>query len=90
MVVNGCCKLCLQEKKLVKAHIIPEHFYSGLYNEKGQYVEFHISKDKSKEPKSDSRAFGIIQSFAGAMIIQFLANWMIMPPKCFGGTGTRN
>lgn len=48
---RGCCKFCLQKKKLVKAHIIPEHFYSSLYNEKGQYVEVHISNDKSEKSK---------------------------------------
>jgi hypothetical protein len=49
--VNGSCRLCLQEKKLVKAHIIPEHFYTNLYNEKGQYVEVHVNKDKSERTK---------------------------------------
>ena len=41
--VNSICKLCLQKKKLVRSHIIPEFLYKRLYNEKHQF--FVISND---------------------------------------------
>lgn len=31
---NGICRLCLQESVLRNSHILPEFFYSGLYDEK--------------------------------------------------------
>lgn len=30
----GICKFCGQEKKLIKAHIIPKKFYLGLSEDK--------------------------------------------------------
>lgn len=49
--MHSSCQLCLQDKKLIKAHIIPEHFYKGLYDEKGQFIEVHVDKDKSEKTK---------------------------------------
>jgi len=50
-MVQSVCRLCLQEKKLIKAHIIPEHFFNSLYDEKGQYIEVHMNEDKSESTK---------------------------------------
>jgi len=36
------CKLCGFEKKLIKAHIIPEFMYKDLYNEDHKFYEFSV------------------------------------------------
>lgn len=38
------CKLCLLEKPLIKAHIIPEFMYADLYNEQHRFYEFSIDE----------------------------------------------
>src|SRR5680860_1538013 len=42
--MEKCC-LCLQERKLVKAHIIPEFMYSGMKAEDGKNIFFEITYD---------------------------------------------
>ena len=39
MAKEGTCKFCGQRKKLVKAHIIPRHFYFDYVNEKYRSVD---------------------------------------------------
>jgi hypothetical protein len=36
------CKLCDLEKKLIKAHIIPEFMYQDLYNDDHRFYEFSV------------------------------------------------
>ena len=40
------CKLCQEEKKLVKSHIIPEFFYKELYDSKNRYLYIHVDLEK--------------------------------------------
>jgi hypothetical protein len=46
---NKFCKLCLDEKKLKKSHIIPEFIYSEMYDENHKYKE--ISTDSQRKNK---------------------------------------
>ncbi|WP_378183838.1 hypothetical protein [Aquimarina sp. SS2-1] len=44
----GICRLCLKNKKLIKAHIIPDFIYNGMKDEKNV---FHSIKGISDEIK---------------------------------------
>ena len=43
------CKLCLQERKICKSHIIPEFLYKQGYDENGQ---MHVLKKGNSKPKN--------------------------------------
>ncbi len=57
----GKCRLCLREKKLIKAHIIPEFMYSGMKSEGDKNIFFEVTydldKDKSKPRKVQTGEF---------------------------------
>lgn len=40
------CKLCVQNKKLIKAHIIPDFMHRGLFDEKHQMYKVQLSLEK--------------------------------------------
>lgn len=42
------CILCQQEKKLIKAHVIPEFFYKDLYNQDGRFYNLSTKDIKTK------------------------------------------
>src|SRR5680860_1072410 len=44
----GKCRLCLQDKKLISAHIIPEFMYSRMKDEKNVFYEMHLKLNKEK------------------------------------------
>lgn len=57
----GECKLCRQQKRLLKrSHIIPEFFYdqSGVYNEKHQMYQFEV-QEYIKSKKASYRHTGV-------------------------------
>jgi hypothetical protein len=43
------CKLCGLDKKLVKAHIIPNFMYSGLFSKTHDIISANLSNPKSKK-----------------------------------------
>ena len=57
----GKCRLCLKEKKLIKAHIIPEFMYSGMKAEDDKNIFFEVTYDldtnKSKPKKVQTGEF---------------------------------
>lgn len=43
------CKLCLEEKQLIKkSHIIPDFMYKGIYDEKHKIVHINLENIKNK------------------------------------------
>ena len=55
------CSLCLQEKKLIKAHIIPDFMYSGMKNEDDKNifyeVTYNLDNNQSKSIKIQTGDF---------------------------------
>jgi len=45
------CRLCLEEKKLIKAHIIPDFMHRGLFDEKHQLHKVQLAFDKMPSKK---------------------------------------
>lgn len=48
----GICRLCLEEKKLIRAHIIPKGFYKYLYPENGKKEALLIIRNNDKSLRS--------------------------------------
>ena len=57
--MEGICKLCGQNKVLIKAHIIPESFYNFLYNASHAFTEV---LDNDGDPKKSRRRKGLYDS----------------------------
>ena len=55
------CRLCLQEKKLIKAHIIPDFMYNGMKAEDDKNIFFEVTynldNNQSKPKKNTNWRF---------------------------------
>lgn len=49
---TGICKFCLQEKKLIKAHIIPKYFQDAVKDDSNTMLSIRLDK-KTVVPKND-------------------------------------
>lgn len=48
--MNGKCKLCLNDKTLIKAHIVPDFMYKGMFNDEHYLIQINTNFDsKSKK-----------------------------------------
>ena len=45
-MINGKCRLCLEQKDLCKSHIIPEYFYKNVYDPDHKYYQVSSIKEK--------------------------------------------
>ena len=51
------CRLCLQEKKIIDSHIIPEYFYIPLYSKEKPKRFYIITNDPDKKKKIEQTGF---------------------------------
>ena len=45
----GKCRLCLQDKKLIKAHIIPDFLYNGMKAENDKNIFYEVTYDLNRK-----------------------------------------
>ena len=77
------CKLCLQDRKLVKSHIIPEFFYKPAYDERRISVLSTSTKEKNRYVQK-----GVWERLLCEVCEQFLNQWEKYICKVFyGGAG---
>lgn len=65
---KGICPLCNKEEQLIKSHIIPEGFYSNMYDSKRTAIYASKSRKKVKVVQKGTREFLLCQKCDGEII----------------------
>lgn len=68
---KGICALCKEEKDLVNSHIIPERFYSKMYNSKGNMTYASKLREKKKPIQNGLKEFLLCKRCDGVVIGEY-------------------